>query len=331
MKLCQLLMEKPAPILLLKKAEQMTPLVYRATMMGHIISKALNGPLNGRVIAVFNSSVYLEAERLLFCLGTRDMSPGPLNIVTTAPPATDWQKSSIHKYMPAIVSKENIHIGGKYLFQLSKSSEWSPDQIRQPISMVMLEQGLLAFKAKAAKALQDPGLWQLIYHGRVPGRFDHVCRVAKPKISEAKRWFDQALADRKRAEELNVEWAKKLVGLGHGLTPSGDDFIGGAMIALHAIGKSDISYLLWSKLRSYVGASTSTISFAHLRAASDGMGSEGIHKAISTIATGDVNALEGLIEGISSIGHTSGWDIMSGSITVLDSWLDLNYQSSAKV
>ena len=114
-------------------------------------------------------------------------------------------------------------------------------------------------------------------------------------------------------------WAKKLVGLGHGLTPSGDDFLGGAMIALHAIGKGEICSLLWSKIGSYVAASTNSISLAHLRAASDGMGSDWIHRALSTIASGDVYAMDEPIAGIGRIGYSSGWDIVSGSIAVLDS------------
>ena len=113
-----------------------------------------------------------------------------------------------------------------------------------------------------------------------------------------------------------------LIGLGPGLTPSGDDFLGGAMLALHAIGKGDICSLLWSKIGSYVAASTNSISLAHLKAASDGMGSDLIHRALSTIASGDVYALEPSIAGIGRIGYSSGWDIISGSIAVLDSWLD---------
>lgn len=296
--------------------------LYRAATMGHLISKALNRSFEGQVLAVFRSSFYLEMEQLIFCLGTSDMPAGPLNVVTSASPLTDWKESGVRKYAPAIVSKAGINVGGKCLFQLSGARKWRPTQIHQPISIAKLERGLSAFKAKAADVVPDIGLGRLIFSGYISDRRDHVCRAAKPDIIMGKLWFHEALADEKKAEELQIGWAKKLVGLGPGLTPSGDDFLGGAMVALHAIGKGDICSLLWSKIGSYVAASTNSISLAHLKAASDGMGSDLIHRALSTIASGDVYALEPSIAGIGRIGYSSGWDIISGSIAVLDSWLD---------
>ena len=130
------------------------------------------------------------------------------------------------------------------------------------------------------------------------------------------------LADEKRAGELPIWWAKRLVGLGHGLTPSGDDFLGGAMIALHAIGKKEVCSYLWSKIDGYAAVSTNSISLAHLREASEGMGSAWIHRALSAIASGDVHAMDEVIAEIGCIGYSSGWDIFCGSIAVLDSWLD---------
>ncbi len=307
----------------------MAPLVYRAATMGHLISKALNRSLEGHVLAVFRSSFYLEAEQLLFCFGTSDMPPGPLNVVTSASPATDWKESGLRKYAPAIVSKAGINVGGKCLFQLSGARQWRPVQIHRPISMAVLEKGLAAFKAKAADVVPNAGFGRLIFGGHISDRLDHACRAAKPNIFKGKLWFHEVLADEKRAEELQIGWAKKLVGLGHGLTPSGDDFLGGAMIALHAIGKGEICSLLWSKIGSYVAASTNSISLAHLRAASDGMGSDWIHRALSTIASGDVHAMEEPIAGIGRIGYSSGWDIVSGSIAVLDSWLDSECRNAA--
>ena len=100
--------------------------------------------------------------------------------------------------------------------------------------------------------------------------------------------------------------AEKLIGLGPGLTPSGDDYFGGMLIALRLLGRGGQADALWRWLEPRLESRTSAISAAHLRAAAQGEGHEALHEALH----GDATRLD-------SVGHCSGWDALAGAGAVL--------------
>ena len=113
----------------------------------------------------------------------------------------------------------------------------------------------------------------------------------------------------------------RLIGLGHGLTPSGDDFLGGAMIGLQLVGRSDLSKLLFENVEGKVALRSNAISAAHLAAAAEGAGGEWLHGALNGILTGDVELLPTALTNVGRMGHTSGLDALAGAITVFREWL----------
>ena len=314
-------MAKPARTLSLMIAEMSASLVFPVTRVGSHVYRDLNGPIEGRIAAMFRSSIYFEAGSLLLCLGTRAMEPGPLNAVTTAPPETDWTTSGMRGYARARLSKSEIRVGRRYRFPLSDCSEWSPEAIRLPVNPRVLAKGIAAFKARAVGAVPDAGLGQFIVRGFVPKRHHFVCRAAETSITNAKRWLFQAFVGPRDAAVEKARWVKKLIGLGPGLTPSGDDFLGGMMIALHSIGEHGLCSRLWPEIYQSAAASTNPISFTHLKAASEGMGSKCIHRAISDMTGGNAEAMFGSMVGINRIGHTSGWDTVAGIVLTFEVWL----------
>jgi hypothetical protein len=104
-----------------------------------------------------------------------------------------------------------------------------------------------------------------------------------------------------------------LVGLGPGLTPSGDDLIGGALIALAALGRFECRDVLW---RHCIGLldRTNEISAAHLRAAALGYGAAALHTAIHATMSGQVTSLRSALFALAAIGHTSGRDAFAGCL-----------------
>ncbi len=124
-------------------------------------------------------------------------------------------------------------------------------------------------------------------------------------------------------------WIGRLTGLGAGLTPSGDDFLGGMMIALHSLGHTEICRSLWEGVRPCAERTTNIISLALLRAAAEGLGSASVHKSLSGILRGDIEAVHDSMPGLVRIGHSSGWDTLTGVVTVLDCWLQLRRASVA--
>ena len=106
-----------------------------------------------------------------------------------------------------------------------------------------------------------------------------------------------------------------LIGLGGGLTPSGDDFLCGAAACLYAadLAGTDFARTLLAGIRSSLSG-TNDISAAFLAAAADGLASD----AVCTLFSGTKKAdPSGLIRMFLEIGHSSGIDSLCGIDTVL--------------
>jgi hypothetical protein len=103
--------------------------------------------------------------------------------------------------------------------------------------------------------------------------------------------------------------AEMLIGLGPGLTPSGDDYLGGVLLALNQLQRASQARALWRWLEPRL-ARTSDISGAHLRAAAAGEA----HEALHAVLAGDL-----ALEKLDGVGHTSGWDALAGVVAVLRS------------
>jgi hypothetical protein len=117
----------------------------------------------------------------------------------------------------------------------------------------------------------------------------------------------EALAEWLAGNTLRNE-AEQLIGLGPGLTPSGDDYLGGMLVALRLSGRGGQADALWRWLEPRLATRTSAISAAHLAAAAAGEAHEALHVALA--GTWNLDAL-------SAVGHCSGWDALAGAVAVL--------------
>ena len=84
-----------------------------------------------------------------------------------------------------------------------------------------------------------------------------------------------------------------LLGLGPGLTPSGDDVLCGMLVALRAVGQAGMAPELYAALAAAAPTATSPISAAFLRAAAEGLGCEALHAAIAAVLEGQADAVSG--------------------------------------
>jgi hypothetical protein len=106
-----------------------------------------------------------------------------------------------------------------------------------------------------------------------------------------------------------------LLGLGPGLTPSGDDLLCGALVALHAIGRVDAAEDLYAAIVSTSSAATSLLSWASLEAAAGGQVGEPLHALVVGLL--ENRRIDRELVDLSRVGHTSGWDALAGATMVL--------------
>jgi len=101
-----------------------------------------------------------------------------------------------------------------------------------------------------------------------------------------------------------------LIGLGPGLTPAGDDFVGGAMIALRAFGERALADRIAGWALPLAQTNTGKISRAHLACAAVGEGHEALHDLLCTFEKKH-------LERLARVGHTSGLDAAAGALLAL--------------
>jgi hypothetical protein len=153
-------------------------------------------------------------------------------------------------------------------------------------------------------------------HGRVPSEglgglvvdaHNALSSHAAPGLEAIERWLIGNALDND---------AETLIGLGPGLTPSGDDYLGGMLIALQQLDRKPQAQGLWRWLEPRLKR-TSAISAAHLTAAAAGEGHEALHRCLEVLCTGGEWTVA--LDALANVGHVSGWDSLAGVVAVAQS------------
>lgn len=226
------------------------------------------------VIAAFERSCYVETPAGLACVGA--VGNGPLNAHCAFLPGGI-----------AVGDTLRINLAGAGLWQPRPAPPWDAPAMTATLAHLRL----------AAR-------------GRLPQEgFACVLDPDRERAAAVK-----ALARWLAAPEGTPQAAAGLIGLGPGLTPSGDDLIGGALCALHATGRGEVAARLAAWVLPLAKNGTNRISQAHLTCAAEGECGEAVNDAIVTLIRGGLPDLAR----IGAIGHTSGWDALAGAVLALE-------------
>ena len=129
-----------------------------------------------------------------------------------------------------------------------------------------------------------------------------------------------------RFEELSAASAEKLMGVGVGLTPAGDDFLCGVMAALYSYQRVDVAGKLWSLIEPQVDLATHLISACHLEQAANGRVTDASLKIMASLEhvllhipetsaeqKTNLTVLQSCCE---QVGSSSGYDFLAGLLFV---------------
>jgi len=249
---------------------------FQAKSAGRFAREALQDG-EGEVCAVFRRSFYVRcAGERYACIGETAIGNGPLNAL-----------------IPDLALVPDLvlpRLGERVSVSLSAATAW------QPPAPSAAQPDLRKLSGLARPRIPAEGLGCLII-----GKHNALSGHAQPGLDALEHWLvGNAISNE----------AEQLIGLGPGLTPSGDDYLGGMLVALRLAGRSMQAEGLWRWLQPRLKERTSAISAAHLAAAAAGEGHEALHEVLNGGL--DLDALD-------AIGHTSGWDALAGAMAVLKS------------
>ncbi|MEW6084851.1 MAG: DUF2877 domain-containing protein [Chloroflexota bacterium] len=114
--------------------------------------------------------------------------------------------------------------------------------------------------------------------------------------------------------------AKGLAGLGQGLTPSGDDFLMGALHAAWIIHPQEVASGLAQGVAESAAPLTTSLSAAWIRSAGRGEAGELWHQFFDSLILGDEFEIQKTMNKILAVGETSGADALAGFVGVFQSW-----------
>jgi hypothetical protein len=249
---------------------------FTAEVAGRAAREAL-AQGEGAVCAVFRRSFYLRFGRRYACIGDTTLGRGPLNALVA-----DLQQ-------PALGDSATVAVDGAML--------WEPPPFRGGA-----HPQLDALRACLDGHVPEEGLGCTIL-----GVHNALSVHAQPALEAIDRW----LAGHALAHE-----AAQLIGLGPGLTPSGDDYLGGVLVALRWLGRGSQADSLWRWLEPRLDAGTSEISAAHLAAAAAGQVHEALHEVLENLSAWEAPNLHPSLARLDAVGHTSGWDALAGVVAV---------------
>lgn len=231
----------------------------------------------GEVCAAFRRSFYLRFGADYACVGEATLGRGPLNALVS-----DFVEPPL---------------GATVVVSLHEAKTWEP---RAPRGAARPDVG--ALRAYLDGHVPDEGLGCLVL-----GVHNALSVHAQPALEALDRWL--------AGHALGNE-AAQLIGLGPGLTPSGDDYFGGVLVALRWLGRGAQADSLWRWLGPRLPGRTSAISAAHLGAAAAGEVHEALHEVLENLSAWQVPDLHPSLARLDAVGHTSGWDALAGVVAV---------------
>ncbi len=300
---------------------------FNVRLVGARAVNAMHTGAGGRVVAVFSNTFYANLGQALVCIGGNALTAGPLNVISQAPTGVDWGENGLLVGDRVRTSPGHLHVAAGLIFSWADAEIWTPPDPPADWSLHTLREGLDELTRLAAGRIPDQGLGYTILSDK-PDASTIVSDFAFNPIRHFRDWIRRSLVGRNSdpPETLRPETLCKIVpllGLGPGLTPSGDDFLGGAMIVLHYLAQRAVVHPIASMIRQFAECATTPISVAHLAAAAEGQGSMQLHEALNGIVGGKQEINDDLLSALDRIGHCSGWDALAGAVMVLRIWLEI--------
>ena len=304
--------------------------VYNVTSFGANLREGW--PSSGRlgeVIATFDHTCYVTGPNgSLICIAGDQADDGPAMLRVDFGNTFDMGGIGVRVGMPASVHRSDLLLGPHIRLRMAGAVAWIPPEASQSAPPATILRCLRALTEDLTPSAPDAGLAPLVRyaedlaHGREFPMRGQMVGLALPGVSAIVNGL--CLGSEPEIER----GVRTLIGLGPGLTPSGDDFLGGLIVALKSERRaarghdsssgadSDLgimtSVLADSVVRS-AAAGTTRISASLLTYAAKGTGSAGVHRLLELImGAGARSRCSRAALKVAGAGHTSGWDCLAG-------------------
>jgi hypothetical protein len=258
---------------------------------------------SGFVAAVLQRCIYVECSGAFVCIGMPDIGRGPLNAMVGSAVGS-WWLELVRDGEPVRLSPGGIS-GAAWRIDASQAREWRPAPWPAAAAADAIAVALAVVRQYAGPRMPADGLAPLVLAATDAIVPSPLGRIAAPRLVALRRWL---------AAPDALLPPVDLLGLGPGLTPSGDDCLSGVLLALDALGASSSRLMLAKAVAEAAPHATTPLSASFLSAAAEGYANEALHRFIATLLRADRAGLTPAIAALVRTGHTSGWDALAGVV-----------------
>jgi len=281
--------------------------VIRVTEIGWKARRLVDGASAASVVAPLKRSLYLEVAG---------------DIVWLGPPGSPLHgRTIITSDLPHIEVADPIDTS----FDLRAAREWRPRDLPPSVSAEILANEGRRLAGMVDRLGRPDGFGALLVARRPAFPLDHATESARCFLEACSR--DDA--------PVAAAIGERLLGLGPGLTPAGDDLIGGAFFARRLVAgivhtdalgpipapPATTSPAAWLEAAAVIRARaperTHRISAALLADLLEGEGYAPLHDLTLALMRSDATAALDAAVRLVRIGHSSGWDILTGFLGAL--------------
>ena len=285
----------------------------------------------GRVVATFRRSCFVQsAGGRMMCIAGASFDDGPLMLRVDFGRAVHMDALDIRVGTPLWMENGDLVLGERLRLRISGAEPWAPPEMTRRAPREAVLDTLRAVADSLARVAPSEGLAPLLEYAEALSNGDTV-RVdhETPLVCAALPVVGQVVTGLRTRDPIAVEGGVgRLVGLGPGLTPSGDDFLGGMMLGLIGVlgqpdaldgvhqggsGHYGVGALAEGILRHAIDGTTA-ISRAMLEHACAGAGSASVHRLVQALLEADIDGSVAAALAVASTGHTSGWDCLLGTL-----------------
>lgn len=281
------------------------------TRLGSLTRACLTTGQRGKVLAAFSKAIYLltDADEL-FWIAT-DATPMHRRCAQTLSPLPGLVAGS-----PFHVQDQRLVVSPDFIFDIDLSSAWSEPYLNSLADIAELPSRIHSFFSylDLSQAKGFGNFIPQIFSLSTANFTDPVLCHAQPLVLEI------ASACREHQPDRIPSLAEKLIGLGAGLTPSGDDFLGGMFFALHQLQAAypESSFAVYSIPLEPYHSQTHLISFTLLNDLTHGHAVAPLHHIVNSLLSGDsFETVEPYFSQLTRIGHSTGWDLLTGLLVGL--------------
>jgi len=284
--------------------------MYTANSLGYIVHETISQNRTGEIFGVMSRGIYVKTSSRWFSFISCEPHRSPITI------NLNYDRIYLHQ----ISSGMSVQISdGKMMFPdagLTISAQnidmWNPPPPPSPpLPGARCIQNLAYFARKALTQKPSVGLCPLLPHFIPLPEFQKKFELNS--LQKEILAIQPYLSNREAAPFVSK--LCNYLGAGAGLTPSGDDFVTGLLLALNrwknVLWDRDDLDLINQSVVEAVYQKSSTLSANLIELASLGEGDERILKAIDWILGGYPEA-SGIVENLLDLGSSSGVDMLVG-------------------